>query len=103
VILRLHSRLRNKQQAVMGMARVGAAQLLVIALLLCAAACSDSARVLREHPAAALLPAGGGGQGDVAEMTVPGPGQSAAGAAAVGAAAHESKRLSPGGPDPQHH
>jgi len=98
VILRLHSRLRNKQQAVMGMARVGAAQLLVIALLLCAAACSDSARVLREHPAA------GGGQGGVAEMTVPGePGQSAAGAAAVGAGTHESKRLSPGGPDPQHH
>ncbi|CAO2197575.1 unnamed protein product [Urochloa humidicola] len=79
------------------MARIGTVHIFVIALLLSAVVCSDSARVLTENPAA--LPAGDG-HGEVAEMTVPGQGQSPG----VGAAAaHESKRLSPGGPDPQHH
>ncbi|PUZ54732.1 hypothetical protein GQ55_5G155200 [Panicum hallii var. hallii] len=85
------------------MARVGTAHLVIALLLLSAAVCSDSARVLRERPAVLLPAGGGGGQGAVAEMMVPGPGQSSRGAAAVGAGAHESKRLSPGGPDPQHH
>jgi hypothetical protein len=84
------------------MARTGTAHLLVIALLLSAVVCSDSARaLLREHhAAAAMLPAGGGGggqQGKVTEMTLP------AGQVQSSAAAHESKRLSPGGPHPQHH
>ena len=71
---------------------IGASHLLCVVLLLSAALRSDSARVPRERPEG--LPAG---QPAMAEMTVPGA------EGASWGAAHESKRLSPGGPDPQHH
>ncbi|KAI5000465.1 hypothetical protein ZWY2020_005054 [Hordeum vulgare] len=61
-------------------------------LLLSAAVPSESARVLREPPSAS----GGAGATEVS-MKVPGEGQRQVGAVA------ESKRLSPGGSDPQHH
>jgi hypothetical protein len=80
------------------MARIGAIHLLLVVMLLSAVLSSDSARVPRGRPDA--LPAGHG-QPAIAEMTVPGEGQSRG--PAFGVAAHESNRLSPGGPDPQHH
>uniref|UniRef100_M8AS89 Uncharacterized protein n=1 Tax=Aegilops tauschii TaxID=37682 RepID=M8AS89_AEGTA len=61
-------------------------------LLLAAAVPSESARVLREAPSAT----DGAGVTEVS-MKVPGEGQRQVGTAA------ESKRLSPGGSDPQHH
>ncbi|GJN17633.1 hypothetical protein PR202_gb04716 [Eleusine coracana subsp. coracana] len=71
--------------------------LLCIALLLSAVLPSETARDLRQRTEATPIPAGRSGSA-TAEMTVPDAGQSAG-----GAAARESKRLSPGGPDPQHH
>uniref|UniRef100_A0A0E0JNU4 Uncharacterized protein n=1 Tax=Oryza punctata TaxID=4537 RepID=A0A0E0JNU4_ORYPU len=79
-----------------------------VILMLSAMVRSASARALRERAPEEAVVAGRVG---VAGMKVP---ATAAGAEAagrrnggavvvVGTAAHESKRLSPGGPDPQHH
>ncbi|CAM0882660.1 unnamed protein product [Alopecurus aequalis] len=69
-------------------------------LLLSAVVHSESAGVLRERPEGeqGQWLAGHTGAAET-EMKVPGEGQMEEG----GAVAHESKRLSPGGPDPQHH
>ncbi|KAE8818671.1 hypothetical protein D1007_03484 [Hordeum vulgare] len=75
------------------MARTAGLGLFICAVLLLSAAVpSESARVLREPPSAS----GGAGATEVS-MKVPGEGQRQVGAVA------ESKRLSPGGSDPQHH
>lgn len=80
------------------MERIGIRHLLCIALLLSAVLRSESARDLMQRAEAAPLLAG---RSATTEMTVPDVGQSSGGE--VGAAARESKRVSPGGPDPQHH
>jgi hypothetical protein len=67
-------------------------------LLLSAAVDTESARVLREWPGAELA---GRDSGAAKTTTVKVPGE--AGQQQAGSAAAESKRLSPGGPDPQHH
>ncbi|EMS68791.1 hypothetical protein TRIUR3_14481 [Triticum urartu] len=75
------------------MARTTGLRLFICAVLLLAAAVPlESARVLREAPSAT----GGSGVTEVS-MKVPDEGQRQGGKVA------ESKRLSPGGSDPQHH
>ncbi|KAF0887888.1 hypothetical protein E2562_004091 [Oryza meyeriana var. granulata] len=75
-----------------------------VILMLSAVVRSASARALREQPEEELAAAASRAGVAVASMKVPAlreAGQRSGGV--VGTAAHESKRLSPGGPDPQHH